>query len=200
MFSVSRYKGRFITSVTDGELIGECLAGDEKAWNELITRYAPLVTGVCLKMGVNREDCADIFQDVCIRLLNHLDELRDHERLAGWLISVTRREVWRLHRKKSSSETSLEDQVMLPTMDVFGRGSTSPEAEVLAIEEQFFAVRAVNQLPEKCKKLLTLLYLCEPPATYSEVTEQMCIPSGSIGPTRARCLQALRDKLKQMGY
>jgi DNA-directed RNA polymerase specialized sigma24 family protein len=47
---------------------------------------------------------------------------------------------------------------------------------------------------------LTALYLDESEASYKEVEKTLGVPYGSIGPTRARCLDALREALIARGY
>jgi hypothetical protein len=43
--------------------------------------------------------------------------------------------------------------------------------------------------------LLTALYYADPPLSYEDVTLKLGIPYGSIGPTRARCLERLRKAM-----
>jgi RNA polymerase sigma factor (sigma-70 family) len=53
---------------------------------------------------------------------------------------------------------------------------------------------ALMQLPSRCRRLLEALYL-RGECSYAEVAEELGIPVGSIGPTRARCLERLRALL-----
>ena len=48
-----------------------------------------------------------------------------------------------------------------------------------------------------CRKLLTLLFYTQEPPPYSEIAAQIGATEGSIGPTRARCLQKLLRLLKK---
>ena len=88
-------------------MIAACLAGDARDWDHLIARYQGLIYTLALRMGMSRSDADDVFQNVCLRLYQHLGDLRDTRRLAAWLISTTRREVWHLRRQGVS--TSIED-------------------------------------------------------------------------------------------
>jgi DNA-directed RNA polymerase specialized sigma24 family protein len=40
---------------------------------------------------------------------------------------------------------------------------------------------------------LVLLLMEDPPVPYAEISARLGIPAGSIGPTRRRCLDKLRD-------
>jgi hypothetical protein len=49
-------------------------------------------------------------------------------------------------------------------------------------------------LPTRCQRLLTLL-VADPPVPYAQICSRLQMPVGSIGPNRARCLDALRRSL-----
>src|ERR1051325_7354514 len=85
---------------SDKDLIAACLKGEAAAWDMLIQRYAALIYSIGLKMGLSESDREDVFQDVCVILIDHLADLRDTARLSSWLISTTKREAWRLQRRR----------------------------------------------------------------------------------------------------
>ncbi|HEV2471244.1 MAG TPA: sigma-70 family RNA polymerase sigma factor [Chthonomonadales bacterium] len=187
----------------DPELVSACLKGDARAWDELIARYEALIYTVSLRMGLSRADADDVFQEVCLLLLNHLHEVRDVKRLAGWLISTTRREAFRVRRKRSNTvsldagEQGWEPGEILPGLEAAGN---TPEQEILALEERYLVRQALERLPDRCKKLLTMLYTQEIPGSYVETANALGIPLGSIGPSRARCLERLRKALLEIGF
>lgn len=188
---------------SDSELISACLKGNASAWDALIGRYAALIYSLSLRMGLSQSDAEDIFQDICVTLLNHLGDLRNTERLSSWLISTTKREIWRMQRRrgaKLTSELKEGEWEMENAPSVHAQEAASPEADVVALEEQQLVREGLAQLAERCRRLLTLLYVDDPPASYTEVSEVLGLPVGSIGPTRARCLQNLRKLLDQLGY
>ena len=64
--------------------------------------------------------------------------------------------------------------------------------ERLLAEERAQAVRdALSTLPSRSQRLLELL-MADPPVSYTEISDQLGVPIGSIGPTRGRCLERLR--------
>ena len=68
--------------------------------------------------------------------------------------------------------------------------------ERLLADERAQAVReALARLPWRWQRLLELL-MADPPASYAEISDQLGLPVGSIGPTRGRCLARLRDLLQ----
>jgi RNA polymerase sigma factor (sigma-70 family) len=71
----------------------------------------------------------------------------------------------------------------------------SPESLVLRSEREALVWRAFGKLDSRCQELLRALILAVPSLSYEEVAEAFAMPVGSIGPTRARCLEQLRRKL-----
>jgi RNA polymerase sigma factor (sigma-70 family) len=173
---------------SDNELVAACLTGEAAAWEALILRYQRLIFHIPLRMGFGQADAEDIFQNVSLKLCLHLSELRDTERLAGWIAQVARQEGLRLLRRKPT--TGLEDAEALADARL-------PEMNLLAAEQTHLVRLALEHLPEKCQKLLGLLY-AEEAAPYADVSQQLGIPLGSIGPQRARCLERLKKKWEEL--
>jgi len=178
---------------SDEELVGACLRGDAAAWEALIARYQRLVYGIALRAGLPPADADDVFQNVSLKICLHLDSLRDHAALTGWVGAVTRRECLRRHRRRAGEPetTPLDDARDVP-------GGEPPADEALLREERAHEVRrGLEELPPACQRLLGLLYGSEEPPPYADVAVRLGVPLGSIGPTRARCLKRLRKKMEE---
>lgn len=170
---------------SDASLVGGCLKGDQDSWEMLIRKYQNLIYSVPIRYRFSLEDAADVFQTVCMILLKNLKTLRNVETLSTWLYVTTRRQCWKA-AKKSRNEVELEDYDLAI--------EDEQEGEKLVLQHQ---VRmGLEQLSVKCRDLLNALYYAEPPQSYEEITKTMGIPYGSIGPTRARCLERLQKLLK----
>jgi DNA-directed RNA polymerase specialized sigma24 family protein len=55
----------------------------------------------------------------------------------------------------------------------------------------------LNQIGQRCRDLLLALYFDPREPAYEEIAEQMNIAVGSVGPTRGRCLERLREILSE---
>src|SRR5215472_2848217 len=73
----------------DEVLVRECLRGHEEAWSALVDKYRNLIFSIPIRCGICRQDASEIFQEVCLKLLSHLHELREPRTLAEWLIQLT---------------------------------------------------------------------------------------------------------------
>ncbi len=180
---------------TDSQLIAACLAGDGAAWNQLVERYQRLVYSVALRQGLTAEDAEDVFQAVFVILLGKLDTCRDHDRLAGWLTTITRREAWRVQRERAAhAQGAGEALATQPSVE------PSPESAVQQMEEQDVVRQAVERLGPRCRLLLRRLFYSGEQPSYADIAREFGMPEGSIGPTRARCLERLRAILERMGF
>lgn len=200
---VNRPPARRFASHTDANLIAICLRGEAEAWDALIERYQALIYSTLLKQGLSHADADDVFQEVALILYRYLGDLRDTARLSGWLISTARREAWRLKRRRGmalASEMPDREWELEGAEPVAQSAAPQPDKEIMALEERQLVRQGLEQLGGRCQELLVLLYMREPPGTYADVIERLGMPQGSIGPTRARCLQQLQKILRQSGF
>lgn len=161
--------------------------GDKSAWDELVERYAPLVWTVSRRFRLSADDVDDVGQTVWLLLIEHLPGLRDPAALPGWIATTTHRECLRVLRTGKHSEPVDPADVRTDVRDP----SLSVDDELLAHERREVVRAAFAQLSPRCQSLLSMLAQ-DPPAPYSEISQKLHMPIGSIGPNRARCLDRLR--------
>jgi RNA polymerase sigma factor (sigma-70 family) len=167
--------------------------GDEDAWNALVHRYASLVVAVIRRYRVAESDIQDISQLVWLHLIEHLRNMRDEAALPGWIVTTTRRECQRWLRARSRSLP-----VDPETMTRLGVDDHAGES-LLRAERHQVLVEALADLEPHQRELLLLL-IADPPYTYTEISRMMRIPIGSIGPTRSRILDKLRETTSVKNY
>ena len=167
--------------------------GDRAALHALVTDLTPLVWHVARGQGLEYTLAEDVVQTVWLTLLRHLNTIAEPRALAMWLITTTRREASR-SRAGSSREEPLADDMLaqVPAEDGL------PELEVLRSDRNRQLWSAFRRLPERCQELLRLTVLAGR-VEYAAVAEALRMPRGSIGPTRGRCLTALRGLLTKEG-
>lgn len=172
--------------VTD--LVVRAKNGDELAWGALVELYAPLIWSVCRRYQLTRADAEDVAQVVWQHLVGELDRIRNPPAIPAWLVTTTRRECLRVQR---AAQRSCPAGYVLDAEDVPDDKGVTPEQELLVTERHAVLREALARLPPGCRQLLTLL-IADPPVPYTEISARLGIPVGSIGPSRARCLEKLR--------
>ncbi len=172
------------SDLSDRELIDSCLRGEQLGWTRLIYKYERLIYSVARALCPESEDCADIFQQVCFALYQDLKKLRSHQIIPAWLITVTRRQAYALIRaRRPQALIDENDEVSIERIGI--------------IEKEFEVELAMNQLQERCRKLINFLYLDPEEPSYAAIAATMGMPVASVGPTRARCLEKLKKLLVQ---
>jgi RNA polymerase sigma factor (sigma-70 family) len=170
---------------SDVDLIRGCRAGDADAWDALVGRYERLVFSVALRNGLEPEDAADVTQMTFVALLDSLSALRADERLSSWLMTVARRQAWRVRRRREVERPlATVTQVVDPLAD-WDRAACVHDA--------------LQQLAPPCRELLLALYFDPAEPSYAEVAARLGRSIGGIGPMRARCLQRMRALLGEDG-
>jgi RNA polymerase sigma factor (sigma-70 family) len=171
-------------------------AGDQRAWDLLVDRFAGLVWAICREHRLSDSDAADTVQLTWLRLLENLGRIRDPQRLAGWLATTCRRECQAVLRKSKTTIPTTEDFLS----SVMG-GSGAADQAVLATEQRAILWQAFTRLTDWCQQILRALILDaeDGPPSYQLVAAQLQTPVGGLGPTRARCLSQLRKLLDSSG-
>lgn len=196
-------------TTTTTSLVQRCLAGDTTAWQQLVDRYARLVHSIPVRHGLSPDEVSDVGQDTFIALAQHLHQIEDPERLPSWLITTARRLSWRmLQKRRNENVGSLSDISEDPLIDESASSQPQPLFRSMpSINEllegwnrQESLGEALSQLQDRCRSLLTMLFLDSNEPSYDEISSELGLPKGSIGPTRTRCLQQLRSILESLGY
>ncbi|WP_236790946.1 RNA polymerase sigma factor [Amycolatopsis sp. GM8] len=165
------------------DLVLRARDGDDKAWDGIVERYAPLIWSVCRRYGLGGSDADDIAGSVWLRLVEHLATLQEPAALAGWLARVAQRECLQALRIRKRT-VAVDD----PEPD---SGPLGLDGDLLVAERRHALRTAFAELPVRCRELLGLLF-AEPPVPYLEIAAALGLPVGAIGPNRRRCLDRLR--------
>ncbi len=182
----------------DASLVRRCLQGDGSAWAALVARYERLIFAIARRGGLVEADGADVLQTVFLRLLKHMPTLNEPDKLQAWIVTTSKREVL-TRRRRHEPTVPLDD----PSADGNGRESEAlqvaddaagPEASLEHWQRVMRVRRALESLDTHCRRLLMVLFGSDSPG-YSEASNLLDMPLGSIGPTRARCLEKLRRVL-----
>lgn len=177
----------------DARLVARCLEGDTRAWGALVKRHERLVYAVARSWRLADDDLADVFQEVFAALVRGLPRLRDARTLVRWLSSTTERlaRTTALRRRREAGLRTGDDTAL----DGLGSGDAPVGADLELLERQALVRLALAGIAERCRRLLTALYYDDPPPAYAELARRLGVPVGSLGPTRARCMERLRAEL-----
>jgi RNA polymerase sigma factor (sigma-70 family) len=173
------------------ELVRRAADGDMTAWAGLVAQYERLIWSITVDFKLADSDASDVSQTTWLRLLEHIDRIEYPDRVGSWLAATARNECLRnlAARKRVVLK---EDDAELHTNVAHG-----PEIDerLLAAERAQVVRDALARLPRRWQRLLEML-MADPPASYADISDELGLPIGSIGPTRGRCLAQLRVLLQ----
>ena len=174
------------TPTTDvGVLVHAAAGGDQQAWSVLVDRYSKLVWAVARNHRLSADDAAEVSQTTWLKLAEHIDRLQDPSKVGGWLATTTRHEALRVLRG-AGRQIPMGDDMPEPECP-----AVELDDELLRSERDTLLWQAFSRLPARDQALLRLL-VSDPMPSYEEIGAAMGMPVGSVGPTRARCLERLR--------
>ena len=172
---------------TDDALVLAARDGDRSAFGGLYARYARMVHGILLAR-VPAHDVDDLVQDVFLKALPRVCDLRDVTRFGPWLATITRNcanDYYRQTRTEDALTQSLpEDESDVPA----ARNESNAEAKVILDQ--------VRSLPDAYRETL-ILRLVEG-MTGPEIALRTGLTPGSVRVNLHRGMQQLREKLAQV--
>ena len=167
-------------------LVRAAAEGKAGAWESLVARFTPVVRAAARSFKLTPADVDDVVQATWLAAFRSIRALERPDAIGAWLVVTARRQSLRTIQR--SVREQLTDDPPDPP------GGEAPSAEAVVIErERTDAVRAaVRRLPRRQRQLLAAM-LDAPGASYGTLADRLDMPIGSIGPTRDRGLERLRQ-------
>jgi RNA polymerase sigma factor (sigma-70 family) len=174
-------------------VLGDAQSGAAGARDRFVRQFERLVWWTVRSFRLPESDAEDVVQNTWLRAFEHLDEVRDPERVSSWLVTIARRECLKLLRAGKREVPGLDLQIQAGD-----ERAPHPENAAVAARMNDLLWQHVNSLPASSRDLVVALSSNDAPA-YAELARCRGIPIGSIGPTRMRSLRKLRTSLERAG-
>lgn len=182
---------------SDADLIKACRRGDESAWNELVDRYQRLIFTIPRRAGLSEEQAADILQEVFLTLFEKLDEIEQPDKIRSWIVTTAKFKTWGTVRGEKGFYSPETEEEMEQEMASLPDTSPLADERLIELEQQHIIRTALKELEERCRKILSMIYLRDAAASYAEVAVAIGVGETSISPMRARCLKKLAKILEK---
>jgi RNA polymerase sigma-70 factor (ECF subfamily) len=161
-------------------------SGDREAFGALVAEFEPMVAGVVMRRLRHAAEASEVTQDVFIRALQKLDQLREPERFVGWLKRIAiRLSINRAVRRPQEAVTG---------PDFFAGCSSAPVVPIdgLLRSERARQVRSgLDQLRRMDRETLLAFYF--EGQSLKEMSDRFASPIGTI----KRRLHTARNRLKE---
>lgn len=169
---------------SDAALVQLCRSGDSRAWERLVERFSRYVHAIAVNgFRLSPADAEEVFQEVFMRVYEHLGELRDEDAVRPWVAQLTRRAALDLLRSRARIELRASAAEPVTAEDPFARVD-----DVLAVRSALAAV------PAPAREVVDRFYCRD--QSYRTISAEMKLPSGTVASRIARSLPRLRDELE----
>lgn len=188
-----------------GPLVERALNGDRTAWIHLVERLQLVVWKTVNMMSVEPDVRDDAFAATWLRLAERLNTIREPDKLPGWLATTAANEVRQIRRQRRRLTVGLTSQAVEQAVHKSASSTGSPDSSgtgdpserVVSSDEHRRVRSAFRLLDPVCQEVLSVLVMTGEPVSYDVASEQLQRPVGSLGPTRRRCLDKMRDLLRE---
>jgi RNA polymerase sigma-70 factor (ECF subfamily) len=178
----------------DAAVVRQVLAGDRKAFNELVLRYQRSAMAVSYRLLGKAEDAQEVVQEAFLKAYKSLNTLEKPEAFAGWLMRIVSNLSLNARRNRATRKTGALDEMLDQGVrdPQAGGDSVDPERVLEGHELGDRLKLALEQLPEK-QRLAVLMFTIEglPQKQVAEALE--C----SVEAVKWHVFQA-RKKLKEL--
>jgi RNA polymerase sigma-70 factor, ECF subfamily len=178
----------------DKESLHRYRAGDVAALGELVEQYRKPLYGFILRMTEGRDEAEDIFQEVWIRAIRHLDQFKE-KRLLSWLFRITHNLIIDRARKKKPDQSLQEETSTGETrQDVLAAPDPSP-ARLLANQDMAAHIQqAIRNLPEDQRSVF--LMRMDGDLSFKEISRIQQIPLNTALTRMRYAVEKLRKELQ----
>jgi len=185
-----------MTARSDAELVDLTVAGENRAFDELVRRYRDRVYRLCMKILRHEDDAAEALQDAFLSAYRGLRKFKRESRFSTWLYRIaTNASLMKLRRRRDGhisyeqSQSVNEDAEPLAIAD----WSTQPLDEVLEGELREVLGREVDQLPPNEREVFVLRDILE--QSNADVAEELGLTVAAVKSRLHRARLHLRDRM-----
>lgn len=163
---------------TDVALIQRILAGEKKAFAELIDRHKERGMTLAMRMLKNREEAEEALQDAFIRAFNALPRFEWKSSFSTWFYRIVYNVcATALSRRGEDIHVALdgaeaEGGLELPSEEL------PPDEKYVSDEFESLVTREIEGLPSLYSSICTLFFLQE--MSYDQIVEVTGLPLGTV--------------------
>ena len=183
---------------SDEQLFAAAKSSDERAFEELSSRYLRSIRKRIYSIVRNPEDTEDVAQDSLLKAYRHLSEFRESYGFSTWLTKIAVNTALMLLRKRRSRPEVSFDQGgdVDSTWRIWDAPDPSPGIERTYAQRETlgFMSRAIDKLPAPYRTVLDEYHVQEKSMT--EAADKLGIPVTSAKSRLFRARRALRSMLE----
>ncbi|MEZ5277217.1 MAG: sigma-70 family RNA polymerase sigma factor [Opitutaceae bacterium] len=185
----------------DRLLVDRFKAGDQSAFNEMVSRYWDRIYAMVNQLLRNTQDAEEVTQDAFIRAHRGLENFRGDSAFSTWLYQIAtnlaRNRYWYWWRRKRDRSISFDQPLTADSdttlAEVFPSDVETPQDATVSQEFVDRVAECMGMLAEKHREILTLRNIQN--HSYEEIASILEISVGTVKSRIARARESLREKM-----
>ena len=181
----------------DIDLVEHAIAGNQKAYAELMERYREPIYFMLLKMVNNASDAEDLTIEAFGKAFKNIKQYTTNFAFSTWLFKIASNNAIDFMRRKKLNNISIDETMHDSDMIPVNIRSEQPTPEESMISEQKIMMlrKIVSSLKPRYRRLVELRYFHE--YTYEEISAEMGLPIGTVKAQLFRARELLQELLKE---
>lgn len=183
----------------DYDLVKLAINGDQKAFEELFTRYRDAIYFMLMKMVNNKIDAEDLTYEAFGKAFRNLRQYSPRFAFSTWLFKIASNNCIDFLRKKRNNTVSLDgkdvDEYEKTVLMTLPADVLNPEQEFIKAQKASLMRREVAKLKERYRRLIELRYFKE--YSYEEIADELDLPLGTVKAQLFRARELLYKLLKK---
>jgi RNA polymerase sigma-70 factor (ECF subfamily) len=174
-------------SSTDRALVERAVAGDTRAFEDLVKAYQRMVAGVAWRYGIRQADLEDVVSEVFVKLYRNLHRFRPEHPFSTWLyrLSANHAVDHIRRRRKERGRTEMPAQIADPAAGASAGLESDERARLLR--------EALVDLSTPYREAIALVYV--EGLRVDDAAQRLGVPSGTVKTRLMRGREALRRVL-----
>jgi RNA polymerase sigma factor (sigma-70 family) len=184
----------------DADIIRRCLAGDERAYRELVQRFQRPVFNVAMRMVRRTEDAEDLTQETFVRMFRALDRYDPERPFSAWLFTIaTRLCIDHIRRKRLAPISMFQagegagDEYVIEAEDP----GLKPDESTSHAEEEQRTKDLIESLPPHYRIVVLLRH--QQDLSYDEIAETLQMPLGTVKARIHRARELMKQRIAKSG-
>lgn len=175
---------------SEKSLVEKIIAGDLRAFKELVNQYGRLVTHMIARIISNQEDVKDISQETFMKIYRNLGKFNFDAKLSTWIAKIAYSTA--INHAKKNTLQELSDDV---DPEKYMISYETPEHILNVKNESEFIQLQISKLPLSYRTVLTLYHLNE--FSYQEIEDITGMPEGTVKNYLFRARKLLKERLER---
>lgn len=182
---------------SDATFVNKALAGDQKAYAQLMARHRGPLYNLLYNMVHHKEEAEDLVQEAFIKAFAALATFNQEFAFSTWLYKIAINTTIDHIRKKKLQTYSIDKPVQSRDGEFKREYADVHEAsdkELLSTEKSALIAQAISELPDHYREAIILRHTEE--KSYEEIAEITKVPLGTVKARIFRAREMLKHKLK----